>query len=182
MARLELALRQFRSFKSSIQKPLGEIEPVIAHGRIGAAGLRSTVDRETTDPPLPLVPHLQEIEEIERRLEPFLDDSGISRLPLAPDERNVGESGAGTHRALTIEGENHFLGEHKTRNADTDRNELIKPLDSGTRNTVYKALDLKKVLDGDPNPFVTVKISTADGLPENFRWINWKTPRPGTNY
>ena len=156
-ARLELALRQFRSFKSSIQELLGEIERAIADGRIGAAGLRSTVDRETTDPPLPLAA-LKEIEEIERRLEPFLDDSGISRLPLAPDERNVGESGAGTHRALTIEGENHFLGEHKTLNALNDRYELIKPLDSGTRNTVYKALDRQKVLDGDPNPFVTVKI------------------------
>ena len=153
-ARFELALRQFRSFKSSIQELLGEIERAIADGRIGAAGLRSTVDRETTDPPLPLAA----LKEIERRLEPFLDDSGVSRLPLAPDERNVGESGAGTHRALTIEGENHFLGEHKTRNALNDRYELIKPLDSGTRNTVYKALDRQKVLDGDPNPFVTVKI------------------------
>jgi serine/threonine protein kinase len=164
-ARFELALRQFRNFKSSIQELLGDIERAIADGRIGAAGLRSTVDRQTTDRPLPLAA----LKEIERRLEPFLDDSGVSRLPLAPDERNVGESGAGAHRALTIESENQFLGEHKTLNALNDRYELIKPLDSGTRNTVYKALDRQKVLDGDPNPFVTVKILES-------RWSSRELP------
>ena len=132
-ARFELALRQFRSFKSSIQELLGEIERAIADGRTGAPGLRSTVDGDTTDPPLPLAA----LKEIERRLEPFLDDTGVSRLPLAPDERNVGESGVATHRALTIESENQFLGEHKIRNVLNDRYELIKPLDPGreTRST-----------------------------------------------
>ena len=171
-ARLKLALRQFRSFKSSIQELLGEIERAIADGRIGAAGLRSTVDRQTTDRPLPLAA----LKEIDRRLEPFLDDSGVSRLPLARDERNVGESGAGTHRALTIEDENHFfLSEHKTRNALNNRYELIKPLDSGTRNTVYKALDRQKVLDGDPNPFVTVKILES-------RWSSREFPPDKLEY
>jgi serine/threonine protein kinase len=161
-ARFELPLRQFRSFKSSIQELLDEIERAIADGRIDAAGLRSKVDRETTDSSAAL-------EEIERRLELFLNDRGVSRLRLAPDQRNMAESGAGNHRASTIEGENQFLGEHKTGNVLNDRYELIKPLDPGTRNTVYKALDRQKVLDGDPNPFVTVKILDS-------RWSSRELP------
>lgn len=156
-ARFELALRQFRSFKSSIQELLDEIERAIADGRIGAAGLPS---------PLPLAA----LKEIQRRLETFLDDRGVSRLPLALDERNVGKSGAGKHRAPIIDGENHFFwDEHKTRNALNDRYELIKPLDPGTRNMIYKALDRQKVLDGDPNPFVTVKILDS-------RWSSRELP------
>lgn len=164
-ARLELALRQFRSVKSSIQELLDEIERAIADGHIGAAGLRSKVDRETTDSPSPLAA----LTEIERSLESFFDDSGVSRLPLAPDDRNVGESGAGNHRAPTIDGGNQFSGEHTTRNALNDRYELIKPLDPGTINTVYKALDRQKVLDRDPNPYVTVKILDTRCSPEEFR-------------
>ena len=49
------------------------------------------------------------------------------------------------------------------------RNVSIKPLDFGTRNTVYKALDRQKVLDGDPNPFVTVKILES-------RWSSRELP------